>query len=136
MSTVTENQGILVVTRCWCGVQHAVPSNLRDLQVRQHDNGGAIPPIFCPLGHKHYPAGPSKAKEFEQRLQRECAAHDQTRAHLQDAENQRRAEKAAKTRLKTRIANGVCPCCHRTFANLRRHIKAKHPDYNKPGGAK
>jgi len=47
-------------------------------------------------------------------------------------EHRRRGEKAAKTRLKTRIACGVCPCCKRTFQNLYRHMRNKHPKYLKP----
>jgi hypothetical protein len=27
------------------------------------------------------------------------------------------------------VANGVCPCCNRTFQNLARHMAGKHPDY-------
>lgn len=27
-----------------------------------------------------------------------------------------------------RIKNGVCPCCKRSFQNLRRHMKTKHPE--------
>jgi hypothetical protein len=45
------------------------------------------------------------------------------------AERRRRAEKAAKTKIKNRVAKGVCPCCNRTFQNLADHMKSKHPDY-------
>ena len=30
-------------------------------------------------------------------------------------------------RLQKRVANGVCPHCHRTFAQLARHMKSQHP---------
>jgi hypothetical protein len=30
-----------------------------------------------------------------------------------------------------RIGNGVCPCCNRSFTNLRRHMTTKHPEYPK-----
>ncbi len=33
------------------------------------------------------------------------------------------------TKVKKRAANGVCPCCNRTFSDLARHMKAKHPDF-------
>ncbi len=42
---------------------------------------------------------------------------------------QARAEKGAKTRLKNRVKNGICPCCNRTFQNLARHINGQHPEY-------
>jgi hypothetical protein len=35
------------------------------------------------------------------------------------------------TKLKQRVANGVCPCCHRSFVNLHRHMAGQHPDYTK-----
>lgn len=38
-------------------------------------------------------------------------------------------EQKSKARLKKRAANGVCPCCTRTFTNLRRHMTTKHPDH-------
>jgi hypothetical protein len=27
----------------------------------------------------------------------------------------------------------VCPCCNRSFQNLRRHMATKHPEFNAPG---
>ena len=45
------------------------------------------------------------------------------------AELRERGQKAAKTRIKNRIANGVCPCCNRSFQNLHQHMKKQHPDY-------
>ena len=27
------------------------------------------------------------------------------------------------------MANGVCPCCNRSFENLRNHMHTQHPDY-------
>lgn len=73
------------------------------------------------------------AKEANDRLIRERAEHDQERSRLReqrDAANARtRAEKGAKTKLKKRIAAGVCPCCRRPFENLLRHMKHQHPDF-------
>jgi hypothetical protein len=33
------------------------------------------------------------------------------------------------TRLKNRIAKGVCPECHQAFPSLARHMETKHPAY-------
>jgi hypothetical protein len=30
-----------------------------------------------------------------------------------------------------RVGNGVCPCCTRSFTNLRRHMATKHPGFKK-----
>lgn len=39
------------------------------------------------------------------------------------------AQRGVTTRLKNRVANGVCPCCNRTFANLQRHMSTKHKGF-------
>jgi hypothetical protein len=33
------------------------------------------------------------------------------------------------TRIKKRVAAGVCPCCNRSFKDLARHMAGQHPDY-------
>lgn len=38
-------------------------------------------------------------------------------------------EQRSKARLKKRVQNGVCPCCTRSFTNLRRHMATKHPEH-------
>lgn len=45
------------------------------------------------------------------------------------------SERKSKDRLKKRLKNGVCPCCTRSFQNLRRHIASKHPEFDKSVGA-
>jgi hypothetical protein len=32
--------------------------------------------------------------------------------------------------MRKRIQSGVCPCCNRTFENLGRHMKSKHPAFD------
>lgn len=138
-STITELTGELVVVRCWCGIQHAVPESLRNEQVRQFNDGKRPMGIHCPLGHSHVPSGESASARLKRQLEAkdnaiayERSRHDQTKAELRDTENRRRAEKAAKTRLKNRIAKGVCPCCNRHFANVHRHIQSQHPEFVLP----
>jgi hypothetical protein len=134
--TISEYVGQLIVMRCWCGIQHAVPESLRDLQRRQFTNGQNPKSIFCPLGHEHVPAGESPAERHKRELEAkekaiaaERARHDQTRAELRETERRRRAERGAKTKLKKRAAAGVCPCCNRTFKQLASHMTAMHPEF-------
>ena len=70
-----------------------------------------------------------KLERSDRELQRERQRHDQTRADRDHIEAKRRGEKAAKTRIKNRIAAGVCPCCNRTFQNLAKHMAGQHPDF-------
>lgn len=130
-----ESVGSLVVVRCWCGIQHAVPKSLQETQLKAHDRGEDHW-VYCPLGHKYAPAGESRldkqkrqTEQANRLLARERSRHDQTRAELKTTERKRRAEKAAKTRLKNRVSKGVCPCCNRHFANLERHMQNKHPEF-------
>jgi hypothetical protein len=41
------------------------------------------------------------------------------------------AQRGVVTRIKNRVGNGVCPCCTRSFGDLKRHMANKHPDYQK-----
>lgn len=129
METIFEDTGRLVVVRCWCGIQHAIPQSLDDEQMRAFNDGKEPKGIFCPLGHKYIPAGIPEIDKVRRRLAREESAHDQTRADLRETEARRRAEKAAKTRLKNRVGRGICPCCHRHFANVQKHMETKHPGF-------
>lgn len=132
MAKVYEDVGELVVLRCWCGIQHAIPQSLRNEQLRQHDEGKSMG-VYCPLGHSYVPSGESKAEKLRKQLAAERARHDQDRADLRDRiqreKHHSRALKAAKTRLKNRIAKGVCPCCNRSFQNLHRHMQNQHPEF-------
>jgi hypothetical protein len=66
---------------------------------------------------------------------------EQTRAATQMAERARLAEhaqveainaqkksEAELRRIQKRTAAGVCPCCNRTFQQLARHMKTRHPE--------
>lgn len=138
--------GRLVILSCWCGMQHAVPEDLRAYQMRQHDNGERdVRGIFCPLGHQHVPSGPGAAKRdrdradaAERRAEMAEATARRQRERAERLERSRAALKGHLTRARKRIANGVCPVpgCHRSgFTAVMRHIAAKHPDWLHDHGA-
>lgn len=97
--------------------------------------------FYCPAGHPQHFAE-SEATRLKRQISQLTARNDQLDAAVQRAreqtaaankreERQRRctiAQKAAKTRLKNRVMNGVCPCCNRSFLNLQRHMKTQHPE--------
>lgn len=126
---ICEYVGQLIVLRCWCGIQLAVPSSLRETQMRKFNDGEQNLSIYCPLGHTFIPGGEPEHIRLERELQRERQKHDQTKAELREEKNRLNAEKAAKSRLKNRIKKGVCPCCNRHFANIQRHMETQHPDF-------
>lgn len=106
-----------------CGVTYAAPERLVDSGERDPDLYW-----YCPNGHHlHFPgkSEAQKLREARNELARERARHDQTVASL-------RATKGVVTRQRAkleRVSKGVCPCCNRSFTDLRKHMANKHPEY-------
>jgi hypothetical protein len=108
----------LVVCHCWCGIALAIPENLhRIAHESPHD-------VYCPLGHVF-----TWGDTYRDKLDRERQRHQATRDLLHAEERSHTATRGHLTRAKRRSAAGVCPCCHRTFKQLRKHMNVKHPEY-------
>lgn len=120
MSTLTYT-GALTVVSCHCGIVYAIPDNL-DSQAHLHKGRE----VYCPLGHRWV-----YRDSFEQQLERERQRHQATRDLLRAEERSHAATRGQVTKLRKRVAAGVCPCCHRTFQQLARHMAAKHPDWKR-----
>lgn len=137
MSSLIASTTDLVIVRCWCGVQHAVPETLRQEQLREFNDGRKPIGIYCPLGHSHVPVGQTECDRLQRELDAKVARTDQLRASLRDTQASLSATKGVVTRIKKRVGHGVCPCCQRNFANLRRHMEKKHPAYSEaPDGGR
>ncbi len=109
---------------CNCSVTFAIPTTM---YTRLRQTGGNF---YCPNGHsQHY------TETENQKLQKQIAQERQRREWAESARDvAQKHESAAKgqlTKVKNRVANGACPCCNRTFQNLHRHMKSKHPDFKK-----
>ena len=111
---------------CKCGGVYALTVKYLS---SQRDVRGSWACPFCLTGWGF--SGISETRALKKELVRERAQHDQTRADRDTSERRRCAEKGAKTKLKKRIANGVCPCCNRSFKDLHRHMTTKHSDFLK-----
>lgn len=94
-----------------CGVVFALPTHLYDELQRKKSRGT----FYCPNGHTMCYA--------------ETALNDQLRAAIREGDTARQET----LRIRQRIADGVCPCCTRSFANLRNHMARKHPEFGIPG---
>lgn len=124
-------QDFTVVVCAHCQSQFAVPEHVEQ---RWRENGNTF---YCPYGRDHnqsYGNGEKeklKKKLAQAKKQLEWAQTDIDNAHADNEHlrNTVRAEKGAKTKLKKRIANGVCPCCNRSFVNVKRHMDSQHPEY-------
>lgn len=103
-----------------CGVPHAIPEALYEECKRE---GGFW---TCPNGHSRGYGEGTTAAELKRAKQALAQKDDEIRA-TKDALDYAKSEIE---RQKRRTAAGVCPCCNRTFVQLARHMKTKHPSYN------
>jgi hypothetical protein len=127
METIRLQTEYLLHTCQTCGVPFAVTDGYDD---RRREDGRTF---YCPNGHSltYRDTLHKQLTAAQEQLARERARHDQTRAERDAIERQRRATKGQLTKVRKRVANGVCPCCNRSFADLAAHMATKHPDYAK-----
>jgi hypothetical protein len=107
----------LVTTTCWCGIHLAIPSNLHRIA---HEDGRSV---YCPLGHTF-----GWSETFQTKYERERKRVQATKDLLAAEERSHAATRGQMTKLKKRVHAGVCPCCQRSFQNVARHMKTKHPE--------
>lgn len=106
-----------------CGITFGLGEAFRDARL---DDGQSF---YCPNGHHISWEGANEKKRLKRQLEN-AKAYSRHLADQRDAaERSARAYKGVATRTKRRVANGVCPCCTRTFQNVAAHMAAKHPDY-------
>jgi len=131
MTTTLRFTGELTVTSCWCGIHLAIPDSLYR-EARQNGTG-----VYCPLGHT-FVWKETEADRLKRELESLRSVLSVARSSASTAREQRDAEKRRNaayrgwiTRLRNRIANGVCPVsdCHRHFDNVQAHIATVHPDW-------
>lgn len=108
-----------------CGIEFAVPDHLDDHAT-----------FWCPNGHARGFVGETEAQRLAKELETQKRATEFQREQRLLAERSLVAQKAQTTKARNqlaRTANGICPCCNRTFQNVMRHMATKHPDFKKPG---
>ena len=118
------------VSQCGiCGVVYTVPEIIQDYH-RRH--GGFS---YCPNGHqwgwRQDDCEEARTRRERDLLKQQLAQKNDEIAALQERVKR---EEDASSRLRKRAAAGVCPCCHRSFAALARHMKAKHPNFSSTNG--
>lgn len=120
--------GFETITCCHagCGIVFAVPSWWESKRRDDHTVW------YCPNGHEQHFNSASATELLRKALVAKDAQLDQVRAARARAERRAAAARGQVTKIRNRIANGVCPCCNRSFQNLRRHMATKHPHYDHP----
>jgi hypothetical protein len=121
------NPVLVRVACCKCSVEFGLMSDHNKRLLDTHAS------FYCPNGHGQHYTGPSEADKLKKTL----ALREQELKWARDgrdfAQKQERKSRTLATRrynekrkLEERIKNGVCPCCKRSFQNLRRHMETNH----------
>ena len=115
----------LVTVRCAaCSMDFGIPEWLN------HAKRSDQTSFYCPAGHSQYfPKGKTSEDLVRERLARTEMKVANLADDLRAERSSHAATKGKLTKTKNRIANGVCPCCNRTFVQLARHMKSQHPEY-------
>lgn len=108
-----------------CGGTYAI--NNRYYKQKQQKGGYWTCP-YCGCGWG-FDKNETELARTQRELKEERERRNAALARANEAAAERdKAERALK-RHKTRSANGTCPCCKRTFKQLARHMKSKHPEF-------
>lgn len=133
MPKTMEYTGRLTIEVCWCGIHHAVPADLVRWARQSSSNA-----VYCPLGHRWVirKSDVDIERERAEKAERQLSAErDTSRRLAANLERERRSAIAYKghlTRIRNRIANGVCPvpeCKRSGFKQVERHIATCHPEW-------
>lgn len=122
--TINEVVTLETVTCCNCGIVFAMPQFFRKQKI---DLGGNF---YCPSGHSQHFTKPTVTR-LQEEIDAKARELRQAKCDLLNVQNAKAAVEKAKAesdRQLARAKNGVCPCCNRTFTNLHRHMKTKHPE--------
>lgn len=124
ITTYTETVTLQELHCAECGILFAAPAQW--LETKSQTKGS----FYCPNGHI-LTYGVSENARLREQVQKEQARTNRLEAQLTHAHDQLKAAEKELARHKKRTANGVCPCCNRSFVQLQQHMKTKHPEYTK-----
>lgn len=130
MNTQIFTTTLALETCCVCHMTFAMPTDFQRARRADHEW------FHCPAGHPQHYTGETEAERLRRELQKERdrvalwqQMEESASRRAVAAEHSRRVTRGHLTRIKRRVAAGVCPCCRRTFKNLADHMKGQHPDF-------
>lgn len=107
-----------------CGGTYAINERFR--QSKWEQGGGWYCP-YCQCGWGYFKD--NELARTKKALEAEKARKDAALSRANEAEQNLAQALRREKRVKTRLVNGTCPCCKRTFKQLANHMARKHPDY-------
>jgi len=130
MNTLTYTDTLTVIECGSCHISFAVPGDFdRD---RRRDKKLFSCPSGCRisyLGEREEDRLWRLVMDRDEALARERQSTEYARQRAQTAIRSRNAMKGQVTKVKNRVAKGICPCCNRSFPQLAAHMESEHPDF-------
>ncbi len=114
-----------------CGATYAINERFR-AEKQKKGGGWHCPYCQCTWGYFGETEAQRLKTQLDAQIKQTEFARQNAKAEREAREHTERrlsATRAVSTRLRNRIKNGVCPCCHRSFENLRRHMTSQHPHF-------
>lgn len=124
MTQFVDNQWFEVTTCCSCGIAFGLPTDF--LNKRRQDGKQ----FYCPNNHSLV-YRETELDKTKKQLERERQMREAADAKAVKAEREATTISKAHRKMRVRVMNGVCPCCNRSFENLRRHMHTEHPEFDK-----
>lgn len=121
----SETITVEVVTCYLCGTPFGIESNLNRKLLATGEG------FFCPNGHEQIYGNSTekKLRQLQEQLKLEKMRADGWKEEAEIKAQELKTTRSELTRTKKKLSGGVCPCCHRQFVTLARHMKTKHPEY-------
>lgn len=129
MTTLTYTNSLEVTSCGSCAIDFAMPGE----KLTRHRCDGTE--FWCPNGHRltFKQTREQELREKLERAEKQLEYARTSRKSWQDqaetAERRRSAQVGVTTKLRKRVANGVCPCCNRSFVDLHKHMSGQHPEF-------
>jgi hypothetical protein len=140
MKTIYHSTALTTLECCKCGgvigLNSVWVANAQSVGHQKHQ-------FWCPYcgttqgwgGQSQHEKEVAALKKEQERLASALHWQEQRKQEAQrEAEHFRRSRDGMKgvvSKIKKRVGRGVCPCCSRSFSDLRRHMECKHPEVAK-----
>lgn len=120
MTVFVDNIRFVTVLCGECGVPFAMTESFQKQKLQDRTT------FYCPSGHPRVYTGKTEAQKLQEQLDRERQVREAAEQRALRMQGERDQVAKAHKRMRTRVMNGVCPCCNRTFQNLLRHMQTEH----------
>jgi hypothetical protein len=120
--TFTESITLAQMNCGQCGGTYAINERYRQHRLEQ---GGFWK---CPYCNHSWGYGESENQRLQKALEEKQKAVVAAKCETLAANQARELAERKLSKLSRRVRCGLCPCCNRSFQNLQRHMKTKHPE--------